>query len=367
VDIPHGYVHVEVSDTGAVIHGARVYLFSETGAYLNRYMETDAFGDASFFIPEGAYKFRVDYDGRQYWSDTVQTIADEALDLPLDIGLLARDQTNDPHPRRYHGTPPKFEPQPVYLASLMSLPGILSQSVVGATPQDAVYYYLNDHLGTPLKVLDESGIVAWQADYESFGCANNITQSFINNFRFPGQYDDHETGMLYNYHRYYDPAIGRYLTPDPIGLEGGINLYAYVNNDPVNFIDPLGLVWKTVSHEHHKTRNILTFLLNRITNIIGKGDNPSFIGADPKEYEWTRRDVIQEWQHDPDNPCRDSEHTIGAQRRITQKYQPIPPRKSNELWDPQKTHYWGPAIPSRTYDGIPEAEIFNNFNWYEPL
>jgi RHS repeat-associated protein len=241
VDIPHGYVHVEVSDTGAVIHGARVYLFSETGAYLNRYMETDAFGDASLFIPEGAYKFRVDYDGRQYWSDTVHTIADEALDLPLDIGLLARDQTNDPLPRRYHGTPPKFEPQPVYLASLMSLPGILSQTTFGATPQDAVYYFLNDHLGTPLNLLDESGAVVWEADYEPFGGAKIGTQSFSNNFRFPGQYFDSETRLHYNYHRYYNPTIGRYLTPDPIGLDGGINLFAYVKNNPLRWRDPIGL------------------------------------------------------------------------------------------------------------------------------
>jgi RHS repeat-associated protein len=62
-----------------------------------------------------------------------------------------------------------------------------------------------------------------------------------NPFRFPGQYYDPETGLHYNYFRYYNPQTGRYLTPDPIGLEGGINLFAYVENNPVNWIDPLGL------------------------------------------------------------------------------------------------------------------------------
>jgi RHS repeat-associated protein len=122
----------------------------------------------------------------------------------------------------------------------MSLPGILSQAMVGATDQDKVYYYLNDHLGTPLKIVDESGIVVWEADYEPFGEAKIGAQSFSNNYRFPGQYFDSETGLQYNYHRYYDTTTGRYLTPDPIGLAGGINLYIYGLNNPLRFIDPLG-------------------------------------------------------------------------------------------------------------------------------
>ena len=63
----------------------------------------------------------------------------------------------------------------------------------------------------------------------------------VNNFRLPGQYFDEETGFHYNYHRYYDPGTGRYLTPDPIGQEGGINLFLYAMNNPINAIDPLGL------------------------------------------------------------------------------------------------------------------------------
>ena len=57
----------------------------------------------------------------------------------------------------------------------------------------------------------------------------------------PGQYYDAETGLHYNWHRYYDPDTGRYLTPDPIGLEGGINPFLYTSNNPVNYIDPYGL------------------------------------------------------------------------------------------------------------------------------
>ena len=58
--------------------------------------------------------------------------------------------------------------------------------------------------------------------------------------RLPGQYYDRETGLHYNYFRDYDPATGRYVQSDPIGLEGGINSYLYADADPLSRIDPTG-------------------------------------------------------------------------------------------------------------------------------
>jgi RHS repeat-associated protein len=66
-------------------------------------------------------------------------------------------------------------------------------------------------------------------------------RSFVYNLRFPGQYFDAETGLNYNYYRDYDPATGRYVESDPIGLAGGVNTYAYADEDPLGTADPFGL------------------------------------------------------------------------------------------------------------------------------
>jgi RHS repeat-associated protein len=103
------------------------------------------------------------------------------------------------------------------------------------------FWFLNDHLGTPRKMVDASGAVVWKAAYLPFGRAIVAKADVENNLRFPGQYFDAETGLHYNWHRYYDPGTGRYFTADPIGLAGGINLFVYVSNNPINAIDPYGL------------------------------------------------------------------------------------------------------------------------------
>lgn len=106
-------------------------------------------------------------------------------------------------------------------------------------------YYHNDHLGTPQRITDKSGAVIWAADYDAYGKAIPRTtvdaaKAITNNLRYPGQYWDAETGLHYNDRRYYDPETGRYLSSDPLGFEGGINLYAYAAAAPGRYTDPTG-------------------------------------------------------------------------------------------------------------------------------
>jgi RHS repeat-associated protein len=115
----------------------------------------------------------------------------------------------------------------------------------GKGPRQACpFYYQLDHLGTPQELTDYSGDVIWAAQYTAYGRLTRLNrdthQVLDQPLRFQGQYFDAETGLHYNRHRYYNPDVGRYLTPDPSGLKGGLNGYQYTRN-PTGWVDPLGL------------------------------------------------------------------------------------------------------------------------------
>ncbi|WP_213159410.1 RNase A-like domain-containing protein [Pseudomonas carnis] len=109
------------------------------------------------------------------------------------------------------------------------------------------YHYQLDHLGTPQELTNPEGEIIWSAHYRAYGQIARLDVGNIDNpLRFQGQYFDQESGLHYNRHRYYNPDIGRYLTPDPVKLAGGINGYRYVPN-PTGWVDPLGLSCKKTS------------------------------------------------------------------------------------------------------------------------
>ncbi|GAA1032314.1 MULTISPECIES: RHS repeat-associated core domain-containing protein [Amycolatopsis] len=94
--------------------------------------------------------------------------------------------------------------------------------------------------GTPTELLDDQGEIVWHARTSLFGLVVDAAGEIGIPLRFQGQYFDAETGLHYNLHRYYDPALARYVSPDPIGLAGGPDPHAYVSNPHV-LVDPLGL------------------------------------------------------------------------------------------------------------------------------
>jgi RHS repeat-associated protein len=106
---------------------------------------------------------------------------------------------------------------------------------------DDVNYYQCDHLGTPLELVKGDGCSVWTLHYRAWGGDfRRLRHAEPQPLRFQGQYRDSETGLSYNWHRYYDPDVGRFITQDPIGLAGGANQYVYSAN-PIVWIDPLGL------------------------------------------------------------------------------------------------------------------------------
>ncbi|EFV0112344.1 RHS repeat protein [Salmonella enterica] len=117
-------------------------------------------------------------------------------------------------------------------------------SVTGKGESRQVWYYHTDVTGTPQEVTAADGTLVWAGYIRGFGeNAADISNSgayFHQPLRLPGQYFDDETGLHYNLFRYYAPECGRFVSQDPIGLVGGINLYQYGSN-PLSWIDPWGL------------------------------------------------------------------------------------------------------------------------------
>ncbi|OTA15764.1 RHS family protein [Xenorhabdus beddingii] len=125
-------------------------------------------------------------------------------------------------------------------------PGALTPSA--RFEKGKLHYIISDHQGTPREMLDEQGVLVWAQRLKTWGQAEKSQVMPSNHpdyhvdchFRFMGQFEDEESGLYYNRFRYYSPETGQYISPDPIGLLGGLNPYGYVHN-PLSWVDPLGL------------------------------------------------------------------------------------------------------------------------------
>ncbi|MBV1864673.1 MAG: hypothetical protein KUG74_09575, partial [Rhodobacteraceae bacterium] len=104
---------------------------------------------------------------------------------------------------------------------------------------DTVYYVRTDQIGRPMFATDDTGKKVWEASYLPFGGVQTTTGTPIN-LRFPGQWFQSESGLHQNWMRDYDPATGRYLQADPLGLVDGASIYGYALQNPGRYSDPRG-------------------------------------------------------------------------------------------------------------------------------
>ncbi|HAV1239852.1 TPA: hypothetical protein JGU28_004658, partial [Salmonella enterica] len=138
--------------------------------------------------------------------------------------------------------PVSAEGKPAYADSIRWIfePG--SFTPLARYERGQLHYAVTDTVGRVQELLTEDGLIVWKGKQQLWGREEGINKENAPTcwLRFPGQYEDTESGLYYNRFRYYDCETGQYLCADPIGLNGGLNLFGYVTN-PLSWIDPLGL------------------------------------------------------------------------------------------------------------------------------
>ena len=146
-------------------------------------------------------------------------------------------------------------------------------------PGDPKYHYTRDHLGNVRELVQQSdGTVAGRWDYSPYGIREDLmsTGSTPCEFCFTGHFTHKDSDLILTHFRPYLPTLGRWLSPDPIGEAGGINLYAYVSNNPINLYDPLGLIEHGSWAYHLLTGRSGDFIENAANAFTGFGDSLSF-------------------------------------------------------------------------------------------
>jgi len=103
------------------------------------------------------------------------------------------------------------------------------------------YYYTFDHLGSVREMTDSSGTIVARYDYDPYGRVTLVSGTNLSDFQYAGYYAHATSGLNLTMYRAYDSNTARWLSRDPIGENGGINLYGYVGNDPIYWVDGLGL------------------------------------------------------------------------------------------------------------------------------
>jgi RHS repeat-associated protein len=199
-----------------------------------RMIESQANGKTTTYgyDPLGRRSFKHNSDGKRtqfFWDG--DTLVGEQDQAPVEVpGEDAPVKTEQARRREYVYYPLTFEP-------LALIDAFADSDKRG----NRYHYYHNASNGSPTRLTDDAGNIAWAAQYNTMGAVHLLEVDTVeNNLRMQGQYFDQETGLCYNRHRYFDPHICSFISQDPIGLMGGENVYAYGPN-VWTWKDPFGL------------------------------------------------------------------------------------------------------------------------------
>lgn len=214
-----------------------------------------------------------------------------------------------------------------------------------AVAQRTLYLYA-DHLDTPRVAIDRQGRQRWSWLSEPFGHSLPVQDPLgfgpvELNLRMPGQYHDSSTGLLYNWHRFYEAGVGRYTQSDPIGLAGGINTYMYAEGNPATKVDPQGLAACIADYSTGKIKCLSDDLTSPLELPFSSGNNNI-----PNCHMNSTCSLEKEVGPTPTGCYRWSGRTIGD-RRILEPIEGFAKHVVPRIRDRLRTHScenpWGPT------------------------
>ncbi|GAA5006613.1 hypothetical protein GCM10023206_12310 [Acinetobacter puyangensis] len=230
--------------------------YTYTGNKLTKVNTTNVSHTANFELIYGGFTPAYDYAGNRRWSGK-QNGASTGYEY-----YMAYNHKNERTVRGYSNTNSNWKDNAVqfvydensHLIGEYNASGtpIVEYIWLGDQPIAAIYgsgttaktyWIVTDAQNTPRRLIDstDGNTTVWAFDSTAFGIGIPSVQTVKFNLRFPGQYYDELTKQHYNLNRYYNPELGRYMEPDRIGLEGGLNPYIYANGNPLSNVDPSGL------------------------------------------------------------------------------------------------------------------------------
>ncbi len=221
----------------------------------------------------------------------------------------------------------------------------------GAESTPASLYQLHtDQLATIHTITDKDQTIVWRGEHDAFGQTYATIEALDNPLRFLGQYEDEETGLHYNWHRYYNPATGRYIASDPIGLAGGLNTFGYVDSNPLRFLDMTGLSIYDVG----KIRNEFHRSIKKLNEQGRRSPGSSIVNM-----LWNNANAYY-------NPWSDFERCYDQSERILNDINRLT-KALDDNWELRMAtkpgHYWGELVSSNPNDPVIKVDpLYEEFS-----